>query len=113
MFIDNRMLLTINTIAMENPEGFTLDLRNMEFVKTGIAVGSKETQNEFGIGGLHTVIKHATFNYGFIGGWKNPKGEMQFDSVRIFQDLRAAVKWGRKQKQYSIFDIDNGWEIIL
>ncbi len=113
MLIEIKTLLQIKTIAMENPEGFTLDLRNMEFVKTGIAVGFKETQNQFGIGGLETVVKHSLYNSGYIGGWRNPNGEMQYDSVQLFTDLRKAVKWGRKQKQHSIFDLDNGWEIVL
>ena len=113
MFIEIRTLLQIKTISMENPEGFTLWVPTLELIKTGIAVGHKATQNQFGIGGLETVVKHALYNYGYIGGWKNQKGEMQYDSVRMFTDLRAAVKWGRKQGQYSIFDLDNGWEIVL
>lgn len=112
MFIDS-LLLQVQTIAAENPEGFTIDLRNLEMVKTGIAVGYAATQNQFGNGGLHKVLNHSLHNSGYIGGWKNPDGEMQYDSVRIFTDLRKAVKWGRKQKQYAIYDLDNNWEVVL
>ncbi len=113
MFIEIKTILQIETIAMENPDGFTLWVPTLELVKSGIAVGHAVTQNQFGKGGLHTCIKHALYNYGYVGGWKNENGEMQYDSVRIFTDLHKAIKWARKQKQRSIFDIDNGWNIEL
>ena len=113
MLIDIKTILEIETIAMENPEGFTLFIPTRELIQTGIAVGHAATQNEFGRSGIHACIKHSLYNYGHLGGWRNPDGRMQYDSVRIFTDLQKAIKYGRKQKQYSIFDLDNGWEIIL
>lgn len=113
MFIEIKKLLQVKTIAMENPNGFTLDIRSMELVKSGIAVAYAETQNLVGLGGLEIAIRHSIYNSGYIGGWQNPNGELQFDSVRIFHDLPKAIKWARKQKQYSIFDLDNGWEILI
>lgn len=113
MFIDFSIARQIELIALENPEGFTVHVTTLNLVTKGIVVAHFETQNEFGIGGLQNCIKHALYNYGHVGGWKNPEGRMQYDSVRIFTDLRKAIKWGRKQKQYAIFDLDNGWEIIL
>jgi len=107
------LMQAIEEIAKENPEGFTLRITTMELVSTGIAVGHAETQHCYSRAGLYVCIEHALYNYGVIGGWRNQNGEMQYDSVRMFKDLRAAVKWGRKQKQYAIFDIDNGWEIVL
>lgn len=112
MFID-KLFDAIFEIAKQHPEGFTLDLTKMELVTTGISVGHKETQNAFGLTGLDKCIRHALYNHGVVGGWRNPDGMMQFDSVRMFTDLRKAVRWGRKQRQYAIFDIDNGWEIVL
>lgn len=113
MFIEIKTLLAIEMIASENPEGFTLHVPTMQLVTSGVVVAYHETQNQFGMGGLHTCVKHALYNSGFVGGWRNPEGRMQYDSVRIFWDLRKAVKWGRKQQQVAIFDLDNGWEIIL
>ncbi len=113
MFIDFRLVMAIEMIAIENPEGFTVHVTTLNLVTKGIVVAHLETQNNFGRGGLETCIKHALFNYGYVGGWRNQKGQMQYDSVRIFTDLRKAIKWGRKQKQYAIFDLDNGWEIII
>ncbi len=103
----------IEQVALEHPEGFTLDVRNLELVKTGIAVAHAETQNQFGFGGLYTCVQHAIYNYGFVGGWRNEKGQMQYDSIRLFTSLPKAIKWGRKQGQIAIYDLDNGWEIIL
>ncbi len=113
MFIDFKIARAIELIALENPEGFTVHVTTLNLVTKGIVVAHQATQNEFGLGGLQNCIKHALYNYGYVGGWRNPEGQMQYDSVRIFTDLRKAIKWGRKQKQYAIFDLDNGWEIIL
>lgn len=103
----------IEAIALENSDGFTVDVRNLELVKSGIAVAYEATQNQIGFGGLYTCLQHAFYNDGFVGGWRNPEGRMQYDSIRIFHSLPAAIKWGRKQKQYAIYDLDNGWEIVL
>lgn len=100
-------------IAAEFPDGFTVKIPSMELVTSGVAVAYKATQNCFSYGGAYFCYQHANFNDGYVGGWKNPDGRFQFDSVRIFTDLRKAVKWGRKQGQIAIFDLDNGWEIVL
>lgn len=115
MFIETKTLLAIQEIAKQNPDGFTLFVPTMELVTSGIVVAYHETQNQFGIGGLFTCVKHALYNFGHVGGWRNQEGIMQYDSVRIFRDrsLQKAIKFGRKQQQIAIFDIDNGWEIIL
>lgn len=109
MFIE-RLRAAVREFAAQHPEGFTLNLTTMELVTTGIAVGHAETQHCFN---LDEAIAHALYNHGVIGGWRNLEGRMQWDSVRMFTDLRKAVRWGRKQKQYAVFDIDNGWEIVL
>jgi len=113
MFIEIKTILAIELIAMENPEGFTVHVPTLNLVTSGVVVAYHATQNQFGRGGLHTCLKHALYHDGYVGGWRNPAGEMQYDSVRIFRDLRKAIKWGRKQRQHAIFDLDNGWEIIL
>lgn len=113
MYIDNEFVFRVYEIAEQNPEGFTVDLRSLELINSGIAVAYADTQNQIGKGGLHVCIQHALYNHGFVGGWRNPQGYMQFDSIRIFHDLPKAIKFGRKQKQFAIYDIDNGWEIIL
>ena len=41
-----------------------------------------------------------------VGGWfDDDSGCFYFDSVRIFTDLEAAIKFGRENKQIAIFDI--------
>lgn len=107
------LMYAIETIALEHPDGFTLQITTLELVTTGIAVGYEATQNSYQRAGLYHCIQHSIFYGGHIGGWRNLKGEMQYDSVRMFTDLRKAIRFGRKQKQVAIFDIDNGWEIIL
>ncbi len=100
-------------LAAEFPDGFTVDIGLWEIVTSGVAVAYEATQNCFSYGGAYHCYQHALYKDGFVGGWKNEDGRFQFDSVRMFKDLRKAVKWGRKQNQRAIFDIDNGWEINL
>jgi len=107
------LMYAIEAIAHEHPDGFTIKVTTLELVTSGIAVAYKATQNSYQRSGLYTCIQHAFYNDGYIGGWRNQNGEMQYDSIRMFKDLRKAVKWGRKQDQIAIFDIDNGWEIVL
>jgi hypothetical protein len=113
MFISDELFLSIKQIAEENPDGFTIDLRNLQHVTSGIVVAYAATQNSFGNGGLYQCIEHGLYNSGFLGGWLNPDGEFQYDSCRIFHDREAAIEWGRKQMQYSIYDLDTFEEIIL
>ena len=112
-FIYENLKKPLREIGKAFPEGFTYRLTTGELVTTGIAVGHEATQHCFGESGLERVIEHALYNYGVVGGWRNPEGRMQYDSIRLFTDLEKAVKWGRKQKQYAIFDIDRGLEIVL
>jgi hypothetical protein len=96
-------------IRVENPYGFTLDLKTMAFVKFGIAVGYQETQNCF-LEKLDFVIEHALNHESVLGGWKNDQnGKFYFDSVRIFRNdqLEEAKMFGREQIQIAIFDITN------
>lgn len=112
MFFDNQTKVLLG-IAAENPDGFTVKIPTMQLVTSGVAVAYKATQNQFSYGGAYYCYEHAIYHDGFVGGWKNQDGRFQFDSVRIFTDLRKAVAWGRKQGQIAIFDLDNGWEIVL
>jgi hypothetical protein len=98
--------------ANENPEGFTVSL-DLEPVTSGFAVAYKETQNSFGKEGLIKCLKHAIDHAGFVGGWLNSNGQLQFDSVVIAKDLNEAIDLGRENEQFSIFYIDKSVEIIM
>jgi hypothetical protein len=113
MFFEIHLLNAIELIAFENPDGFTLDLETMELIASGIVVAYQATQDSFGKIGLQTCLEHALNHNKLVGGWRNPNGLFQFDSVRVFESLPMAIRFGRMQKQYAIFDIDNGWEIVL
>lgn len=107
------LMYAVEAIALEHPEGFTLNFSRMEFITSGIAVAYEATQDSYQRAGLYHCIQFAVYHGCTIGGWRNENGEMQYDAVRIFHDLRKAIKFARQQKQRAIFDIDNGWEIIL
>lgn len=107
------LVKAIELIAIEHPDGFTVDLRNLELARKGIAVGFAATQNCYGFGGLYRCVEHAFFEGGFVGGWRNQDGRMQYDSIRLFESLPEAIAFGRKQNQIAIYDLENAWEIIL
>ena len=104
----------IKAIALENLDGFTIDLRTMEMVKSGYAVAYKETQDSFGDSGLTKAYNHAKENNQFIGGWHNSDNDkFYYDSIRIFISLNEATEFGIKQEQIAIYELHTGTEITL
>lgn len=101
------------SIAMENPQGFTLEIKTFELITSGIIVAYAETQSSFGRRGLRKCLQHAIRNDGYLGGWRNPDGKMQYDSCKVFRSLKKAKDFGRSQGQYAIFDLDRLIEIKL
>jgi len=101
-------------LAVENPYGFTFNIRTKKMVKYGIAVAYSDTQNCFGIKGLEKVIDHAQSHNGIVGGWLNTENlNYYFDSIKVFKDKNEAISFGRENKQIAIFDITNLEEIVL
>jgi fructokinase len=98
----------VRKIAMENPDGFTVDLTTLKKVTGGISVAYLETQDCFGNEGLKRVLNHALIHEKTVGGWLDDEsGDFYFDSVRIFTNLDEAKRFGRENKQIAIFDITN------
>lgn len=105
-------ILKIWKVAKRNPDGFTLDIKSGKLVNSGIISAYHDTQNSFGLYGLLRVYFHAKRHNKVVGGWQTEKG-LQFDSCRVFRDRKKAIKFGIKNKQIAIFDIDNLEEIRL
>ena len=102
--------------AKRNKEGFTLNIRTLQPVTSGIVASYKATQNSFTENDILSVIRHALKHDGVVGGWYNETdGEYYFDSNKVFDinELEQAVEFGIKNNQIAIFDIDNMREIRL
>ena len=102
--------------AKRNKEGFTLNIRTLQPVKSGFVVSYKATQNSFAKLELQSVISHALKHDCVVGGWFNETdGKYYFDSNKVFDinELEQAVEFGIKNEQLAIFDIDNMREIRL
>ena len=102
--------------ASSHPEGFTLDIRTMTEPKQGIAVSYAATQNSHTRSQLHTVIRHALQNDGYVGGWYNQEdGLYYFDSTRLFPEdsLNQAVQFGKDNKQTSVFILSTSSEVFI
>lgn len=100
-------------VAKANKKGFTVELESLEHVTEGIVVAYLETQDSFNEEGLKKCLEHAKKHDKHIGGWRN--GKYYFDSVKIFpvENLEEAIKFGKDNKQISIFDLTNTREIRL
>ncbi|GAB2553277.1 hypothetical protein [Amycolatopsis magusensis] len=108
------MFETILRIAEENTFGFTFNLQTSRLVKFGVVVAYQETQNCFGVEGLKKAISHAVSHDQVVGGWLNSEnGQFYFDSCKVFNFRKAAIEFGREQKQIAIFDLTNLEEIKL
>lgn len=97
----------IKEIANANKEGFTVSLFNFETPKKGYVVAMQLTQNSFGDKGLKKVIEVATQSTFLVGGWFNEEnGRFYYDCVMICQNLQEAVKLGKANKQFAIFNLE-------
>lgn len=108
------MIKVLFQIAQQNPYGFTYDLKSLSHVKLGYVAAYNATQNCFGIEGLQTAILHAMNHNQIIGGWFNSADKnYYFDSCKVFTNKLKAIEFGRTEKQYAIYDLFSGTEIIL
>lgn len=103
----NEILVEVMQISRQNPDGFTLDLRTMQYVPDGYAVAYEETQDSFGLEGLEKVIKHAQSHDNYVGGWRADNG-YYFDSIMIVDDLEEAMRLGRENHQIAICKLKGG-----
>jgi fructokinase len=104
----------IQKVAKENPEGFTVKIPTLEWVTDGYVAAYSETQNCFGNKGLRKVLEHAEKHDKIVGGWLNEDNQQfYFDSSKVFNSMKEAIEFGRKNKQISIFDLNTFTEIRL
>ena len=96
----------ISNIAVQNPDGFTLDLSTWEQPKTGFAVAMAATQNSFNREGLEKVVDYAIDHNLMIGGWRGPDG-YYFDAIKVYSTKNWAIVIGKHEKQLAIFDLEN------
>ena len=106
----------LQIIAAANPDGFTVNAKTLEPIKTGFAVAVAETQNSFNNSGLKKVIKYtkAHTNINAVGGWYNRENKKYyFDATIICDTLEEAVALGRLNKQIAVFNLDKMQEIKI
>ena len=102
--------------SLNNPDGFTIDVRNWTVPTEGICVSYKETQNSHSRESLEKVIAHALQHDGYVGGWLDSSSWLYyFDSSRIFPEnqLKEARQFGIENGQLSIYVLSTGEEISL
>lgn len=98
----------IMDIAKENPDGFTIELSTLLKVEKGFSVAYNETQDCFGVDGLEIVIEHAKRHGNVVGGWLNEDNNLfYFDSIKIVENEREAIRLGIENEQIAIFDLTN------
>ena len=106
----------LSGIAIACPDGFTVNADTLQPVNAGFAVAVADTQNSFGNYGLAKVLayikNHPEVNA--VGGWYNSENKKYyFDATIIVNDLEAAKRLGRENKQIAIFDLNKMEEIRL
>lgn len=95
-------------IAAANPKGFTVTIPDCKPVRSGWAIGHKETQNSFGRQGLRKVVEHSLQTTGIVGGWKGYNGRYYFDTVIIEHDASKALDLKHEHGQSAIYHLDTG-----
>ena len=106
----------LQSIAVMNPNGFTVNAKTMEPITTGYAVAVAGTQNSFGSYGAAKVVSYAYLHpeINAFGGWLNSENNMYYyDAVIIVSSLDKAIKLGRENGQIAIFNLTTLEEIKL
>lgn len=106
---------SVAAIAAVNPEGFTINSKDMTPETAGYCVALAETQNSFnneGLARVYEVIRSGRANA--VGGWLDSEsGLYYYDAVVVLQDREKAVELGRLNNQLAIFDLNNMKEVRL
>lgn len=100
-----KLLHKLQAIAEQNPQGFTLSLPDLRFIKKGWVVAKKETQNCFGLQGLNKALEVALKTSKALGGWKD-ESLFYWDCVLIFSDENEATKAGIENEQLAIYNLE-------
>lgn len=98
----------LKQIARENPNGFTVYLKDLSPVKAGWSVALNETQNCHDDQGLKKVIAIATEKTGIVGGWKED-GKFWWDAVMIYDNEEQATIAGIQNEQIAIYHIEKNY----
>ncbi len=97
---------TLATIAVLNPEGYTVNARTLEPITQGYSVAVQGTQNSFGDAGLQRVIDYQAMHpeCSAFGGWLNTKnGLYYYDACIIVSTKSEAIALAKANKQISFF----------
>lgn len=109
-----QILASLLTIAMANPNGYTVDAVTLQPITSGYAVAVADTQDSFGDEGLASVVDFVTTHnvVNAFGGWYDSEtGRYYHDATVIVDSLDEAMKMARKNQQLAIFHLDTLTEI--
>lgn len=106
---------TLQTIAGENKEGFTYNLKENKLQNNGYAVARRETQNSHNESGMMSCLVYALQNDVLcVGGWyDNKSGKYYFDATEIHNNKQEAEKAAKENAQLAYFDLNTCTEIRL
>jgi hypothetical protein len=107
------LINSLKQLAKTQPKGFTVDL-DLNHVNTGFVVAVIDTQDSFGDKGLKNVVEFAKENDLKIGGWFSETNQkFYWDAVKVINKKSEAIGFGKLNKQFAIFDLENDELIIL
>ncbi len=110
------LLSALTKIAVENPDGFTVDATTLQPITKGYAVSLAATQNSFGTEGLSRVIDYVTSHseVNAYGGWLNTdNNQYYYDATVICTSRQEADSLARANAQTAYFDLEKMEEIRL
>ncbi len=95
----------ITEIAKANPDGFTIYLPSLEFVKKGWVIANANTQNQYS---LDFVLDFAMNHNRIIGGYKNENGVFQYDASIVEPNRNLAISLMLLHNQDCIYNLETG-----
>lgn len=110
----NEIVEKLLKTAIQNPDGFTVNIESWDFINFGFVASYKETQDSFERHQIENVVRHSLTHDKIVGGWLNSENKMYyFDSSKVFYSLDKAKEFAIENEQIAIFDLTNLKEIII
>ncbi|MAO65064.1 MAG: hypothetical protein CL666_08690 [Balneola sp.] len=107
------LINSLKQLSQTQPQGFTVDL-NMNHISKGFAVAVIDTQDSFGEEGLENVAEFAIENDLSIGGWFSEDNQkFYWDAVKVINNKKEAIGFGKLNQQFAIFDLEEQELIII
>jgi hypothetical protein len=98
---------------IDRKDRFTYDLRGNCHVYSGVVAAYQSGGEGDHFTDLAQAIGHALRHDGIVGAWRDGRGQVFYDSCRVFTDTEQAVRFARHEGQRAVFNPNREQEVTV